>query len=108
MTIPHRMLGCGYHIALCYLGFRVHPPGSRAGSRGERVCGQFPRVDSKGETPSLHHGTRVLLEKSKVPSHPERIQTPRASPFRDGLRRKGLERAYMSGSSLGQGQSSST
>ena len=44
---------------------RVHPPG-RAGSRGGRVCREFPRVYSSVATLSLHHGTRVLLEKSKA------------------------------------------
>jgi hypothetical protein len=74
MTIPHRTLGRGWHTAVYCHGFRVHPPGSRAESRGERMRRQFPRVDSKVETPGAHHGTGTFLEKSKAPSHPEKIR----------------------------------
>lgn len=73
MVIPHRTLDCGWHTAIYCHGFRVHPQRSRVGSRGGRMQRQFPRAENKVETPSAHHGTRAFLEKSKAPSHPEKI-----------------------------------
>ena len=74
VTIPHRTLDRGWHTPVYCHGPRVHPPGSRAKARGERMRRQFPSVDSRVKTPSAHHGTRAFLEKSKVPSHPEKIR----------------------------------
>ena len=42
----------------------------------------------KDGAPSVHHGTRVFLEKSKAVAHPEDIRALRTSHIRDRLDEK--------------------